>query len=54
MHVSSGSIASIRNNIQRNIKSLKTIEANQCTQLWVVSQHGFKKSLLLCTECLKE
>jgi len=54
MHISSESITLIRNGIQRNIKSFKTIEANQFTQLWVVNQHDFKKYLSLYTECLKE
>jgi len=54
IHVSFGSITLIRNGIQRNIKSFKTIEANQFTQLWVVSQHNFKKSLSLFIEHLKE
>jgi len=46
MHVPSWSIASIRNSIQKNIKSFKTIEANQFTQLWAVSQHDFKNLYL--------
>ena len=52
MHAPSENIVSIK--VVFNIKSFRKLGISQFTQLWVVTKHDFRKSLIVLTEYLKE